>query len=254
MYIDTHCHLDSNDYNNIDEVIRRVKNNIIIVSGVDDRTNKEVIELCNKFDNVYGTLGLHPNEIKDYYEESLNFIEKNLTNSKIVGVGEIGLDYHFNEVEKELQQEVFKKQIEIAKRNKKTIVIHSRDAALDTFNILKNSHLEDCKVVMHCYSYSLEMAREFIKMNVKLGIGGVVTFKNASKLKEIVKEINLDNLLLETDSPYLTPEPYRGQKNEPSFVIYIAKEIAKIKDISLEKVLDTTTRNAKCQFDLNIDL
>lgn len=254
MYIDTHCHLDSKDYDNIEEIIKRIEDNIIIVSGVDDRTNREVIDICNKYHNIYGTLGIHPNEILDNYEDSLKFIEENLNNSKIVGIGEIGLDYYWNDVSKEKQTEVFKKQIQLAIKYNKPIVIHSRDAALDTMNILKEIDLKNSKVVMHCYSYSLEMARQFVKMGIKLGIGGVLTFKNSNKLKEIVKEIDLNHLLLETDSPYLTPEPYRGKKNEPSYVIYVAKEIANLKNISLEKVLETTTRNAIYQFDLNVNL
>lgn len=254
MYIDTHCHLDSKDYDNVEDVIKRVENNILIVSGVDDRTNKEVIALCNKYKNIYGTIGLHPSEIHDNYEETLKFVENNMSNPKIVGIGEIGLDYHYDNVDKNLQRKVFQKQIELVKKYNKTIVIHSRDAAQDTLDILKKSSITNNKVVMHCYSYSKEMAYEFIKMNIKLGIGGVLTFKNAHKLKDIVEELSLNNFLLETDSPYLTPEPHRGEKNEPCNVIYVAKKIAELKNLPLDEVLEVTTSNAICQFDLKLDL
>ena len=238
--VDTHCHITSEYYDNIDEVINKMQNNIIIVSGTNKEDIKEVIELC-KYKNVYGTIGIYPTE-----ELDLKIIEENINNKKIVGIGEIGLDYHL-EHNKEEQISKFIKQLDLARKYNKTVVIHTRDAIQDTYDILKN--YKDLKKVIHCYSGSLEMAREFIKINCKLGIGGVLTFKN-SKLKDVIKEIDLKYILLETDSPFLTPEPYRGTKNEPYNVIYVAKKIAEIKNISLEEVLDITTRNAKEQFDL----
>lgn len=250
MYIDTHCHLSMEDYENIDEIIKNVNDNIIIVSGVDDNSNKEVLELVKKYKNVYGTIGIHPEEIEK--GNNLSFIEKNLNNPKIVGIGEIGLDYHYTEDNKDLQKEFFIKQIRLAKKYHKTIVIHSRDAIEDTYNILVDENIEGCKVVLHAFSSSLEMAKKFIKLGVKLGIGGVVTFKNGIKLKEVVKGVDIQNLLLETDSPYLTPEPFRGHKNEPKNVIYVAKEIARLKNISEEEVLKITTENALYQFDIHI--
>lgn len=250
MYIDTHCHLDSTSYDSIQGIIKRVENNILIMSGFDHKSNQEVVELCKKYSNIYGTLGIHPNEIDDHIDEHLQFIKKHLHDPKIVGVGEIGLDYHFDNSSKQKQQKYFKKQIEIAIDYHKTIVIHSRDAAQDTYDILKSYDLSTTKVVMHCYSYSLELAKQLIQMNVKLGIGGVITFKNSCKLKEIVKELDLSHFVLETDSPYLAPEPYRGKKNEPSYIIYVAKMIADLKDISIQKVFQITTSNAISQFDL----
>lgn len=251
MFIDTHCHIDSDSYDNIEKIIENVGDNIIIISGVNDKTNKEVINLCSQYNNVYGTIGIHPTEIDKIGKESLDYIEKNLSNSKIVGIGEIGLDYHYT-CDKEKQKYYFIKQIELAKKYKKTIVIHSRDAADDTYNILNDSKLGKTKIVMHCFSYSVEMANRFLKFEIKFGIGGVITFKNSKKLREVVDNISLSKLLLETDSPYLTPEPYRGQKNCPNNVIYAAKKIAEIKQISEENVLKETTLNAICQFDLNI--
>ena len=238
--VDTHCHITSEYYDNIDEVINKMKENIIIVSGTNKNDIKEVINLCN-YKNVYGTIGIYPTE-----ELDLKIIEDNINNKKIVGIGEIGLDYHL-EHNKEEQINKFIKQLDLARKYNKTVVIHTREAMQDTYDILKN--YKDLKKVIHCYSGSLEMAKEFIKIGCRLGIGGVLTFKN-SKLKDVIKEIDLKYLLLETDSPFLTPEPYRGTKNEPYNIIYVAKKIAEIKNVSLEEVLEVTTSNAKDQFDL----
>lgn len=247
MYIDTHCHLDSKECENVEQVIKNIEDNIIIVSGYDDDSNIEVIELIEKYDNVYGTIGIHPSEIE---HSNIDIIEKYVNHPKIVGVGEIGLDYHYGKENKEEQYKIFIEQLKIARKYNKPVVIHSRDAALDTLNIIKEN--KDLNYVMHCYSYSLEIARELLKYNVKFGIGGVLTFKNSKELKRVVEEIPIDRILLETDSPWLTPEPYRGTKNEPKNVTLVAKKIAEIKDISYEEVLKITTDNAISQFDLNI--
>lgn len=251
MFIDTHCHLTKSDYENLDEVIKKMDKNIIIVSGADAISNKEALELSKKHKNIYCTLGIHPTEITENIEEDLNFIINNINNPKVVGIGEIGLDYHF-ECDKEKQKLYFKKQLDIANKYNKPIVIHSRDSYNDTYNILKE--YPNLKKNMHCYSYSLECARELIKLNCKLGIGGVLTFKNAKKLCEVVENIDIKNLLLETDSPYLTPEPFRGKRNEPYNSYYVACKIAELKQITLDKVLDITTRNAIAQFDLPINI
>ena len=249
MMIDTHCHLDYEDYDNLEEVINKMGNNIIIVSGASGQGNKHVIELCNKYDNIYCTIGIHPEEIDENIEENLKFIEENIKNPKIVGVGEIGLDYYWSKDKKEIQRKYCKIQLELAKKYNKCAVIHSRDAIEETYEILKESGYN--KVNIHCFSGSLEMAEKFIKLGCCLGIGGVLTFKNSSKLKEVVKNIDLSHLLLETDSPYLTPEPYRGKKNEPYNICFVAGEIAKLKNISQEEVFEVTTENAKRQFDLD---
>lgn len=251
MIIDTHCHLDIKDYDNLEEVIKNMEGNYMIASGYNLESNKHVIELVNKYDNIFGTIGLHPSDVTEDYESDLLFIESNINNPKIVGVGEIGLDYYWEKDNKELQKEVFIKQIELARKYNKTIVIHSREAILDTYNIL-DEYLGNNKAVLHCYSSNIEMAKRFKKFNIKFGIGGVLTFKNSSKLKEVVKELDLSDLLLETDSPYLTPEPYRGKKNEPSYTKFVAEAIAKIKEVEYEEVLEITTQNAISQFDLNI--
>ena len=250
MFIDTHCHIFKEYYDNITEVINEMKDNIMIVSGYNSSSNKEVIELVNKYPNVYGVIGLHPEEVNNISENAFDFIIENINNPKIVGIGEIGLDYHYVSDNKELQKDIFVKQMDIAKKYNKTVVIHSRDAILDTVNIIKE--YQDLKIVMHCYSSSLEVARDLIKMNVKLGIGGVVNFKNGVKLKEVVQNVPIENLLLETDSPYMSPEPLRGKQNKPYNCYLIAKKIAELKGISLESVLKITTSNAISQFDLKL--
>lgn len=251
MIIDTHCHLEKQYYDNIDEVIDRMKNNIIITSGVDYKTNVEVLEMCEKYDNVFGTLGYHPEEIEDFSLDSLKFLEDNINNPKIVAIGEIGLDYYYGKDDIEKQKEVFIAQLRLAAKYNKPVVVHSRDAIKDTYDILKEE-LKGNKCILHCYSSSLEMAKEFQKLGIKFGIGGVITFKNNKVLREVVEGLTLDNFILETDSPYLTPEPYRGHKNEPYNVNYVAKKIAKLKNISIEEVISITTKTAISQFDLPI--
>lgn len=250
MIIDTHCHLSKNDYDDLEEVINNM-NGIIIASGCDDETNLEVIDLVNKYDNVYGTLGFHPEEINKFNSNSLKIIENNLNNSKIIGIGEIGLDYYWNKENKIEQQKLFIKQLDIAYKYNLPIVVHSRDAIEDTYNILKKYNL---KGYIHCFSSSLEMAKKFIDLGYKIGVGGVVTFKNSLKLKEVVKEIALEDILLETDSPYLAPEPFRGKRNEPKNVELVAKKIAEIKNVNFNDVVNITTNNAKALFDLDIDM
>ena len=250
MMIDTHCHLSRKDYDNLEEIIERMNNNIMIVSGTNDETNKEVIELINKYSNIYGVIGIHPEEANNVTSESLKFIEENINNPKIVGIGEIGLDYYWVKDNKDKQIDLFIKQIEIANKYNKTVVIHSRDSINDTYNILEK-HLKT-KAVMHCYSSSLEMAQRFINLGIKLGIGGVLTFKNSKTLKEVVENIDIKNILLETDSPYLTPEPYRGKKNEPYNILYVAGKIAELKNMKLEDVLEITSNNAKEQFNIKV--
>ena len=246
--IDTHAHILNEYYDDIDKVINNMKDNIIIISGTNDSDNIEVIKLCNKYKNVYGTIGIHPEEIDNMTSDSYKIIEENLSSPKIVGIGEIGLDYHYTKDNKEKQKEVFINQLNLAKKYNKPVVVHSRDAIADTYEILKK--YKELKKDIHCFSGSLEMAKEFIKINCRLGIGGVLTFKN-SKLSEVIKQLPIDSFLLETDSPFLTPEPFRGDKNEPYNIIYVAKKIAEIKGISLEKVLEITKNNAICQFDLD---
>lgn len=241
MFIDTHCHLTLNDL----EAIEKMKDNIIITSGADKESNLESLELAKKYKNVFCTLGIHPEGIDDF-EENFKFIEQNIDN--IVGIGEIGLDYYYDKSNKEKQKKIFIKQLDLALKYNLPVVIHSRDADEDTYNILKE--YPSLKKDIHCYSYSLESAYKYIKINSRLGIGGVLTFKNAKNLVNVVKNIDLEYILLETDSPWLSP--FRGEKNEPYNCFYVASKIAEIKNIPKEKVFAITTQNALSQFDLKL--
>ena len=248
MLIDTHCHLSKEDYEDLDELINTM-DGYMIASGCDDKTNKEVLELVNKYQNVYGTLGIHPEEIDKITLGSFKLIEDNIDNPKIVAIGEIGLDYYWTKENKDNQKEIFEYQLKLAQKYNKPVVVHSRESIQDTYNILKKYKL---KGTIHCFNSSLEMAKEFIKIGYKIGVGGVLTFKNSKNLQEIVKALDLKDILIETDSPYLTPEPFRGKTNNPSNVYYVALKISELKDIDIKEVLDITNNNAIEQFDLKI--
>ena len=250
MIIDTHCHLDKNDYSDIEKVINNMQDNIMIACAENLETSYNVVELTKKYKNIYGTIGFHPNELENFNEDTLKELELLLQNKKIVGIGEIGLDYHYGKENKEKQEYAFIKQLELATKYNLPVVIHSRDAAYDTLEILKK--YSNLKIDMHCYGYSLDVAKILKKQNVKFGIGGVLTFKNSKTIKEVVEYLDLEDILLETDSPFLAPEPVRGTKNEPSNVKYVAEYIAKLKNISIEEVKKITTNNAISQFDLEI--
>lgn len=246
--VDTHCHIFEEYYDNISEIINGF-DGYLIVAGVDDKTNLEVIKLVNTYDNVYGVIGIQPEEVDNMTLDSYHIIEDNIDNPKIVGVGEVGLDYYWTDENKKLQLEVFDKMLSIASKHNKPVVIHSREAIQDTYDMLKK--YPGIKAILHCYSSSYEMAKEFMKMGVMFGIGGVLTFKNSKKLVEVVKNVPIEYLLLETDSPYLSPEPLRGTKNIPNNIKYVAQKIADIKNISIEEVLKKTTENAERQFKFN---
>ena len=212
-----------------------------VTLGTYDGANIEIVEEAGEDNNyIFGAR-----------VEDIEKVEKNLNNPKIVGIGEIGLDYHYGEENKEKQKELFIKQIELGNKHKKTLVIHSRDAKEDTYNILKKYKDKRTKADMHCYSYDLKTAQKFIEENTVLGIGGILTFKKEETLKEIVKEIDIKNFVLETDSPYLTPEPLRGKRNEPINITLVAKKIAELKNMEYEEVLNITTQTALKQFNIN---
>lgn len=250
MLIDTHCHLEKEYYEDLEAVLKRMPG-VMITAGCDCKSNQEVLERI-KNENVYGVIGIHPEFVDSYQEEDLLWIEKHIQDPKIVGIGEIGLDYHYDETSKKKQKELFEKQIKLAEKYHKTVVVHSRDAIYDTYEIMMKH--PDVKYVLHCYGSTIEMAKRFLSLSIRFGIGGVVTFKNGEKLKEVVKELPLAYLLLETDSPYLAPEPFRGKKNEPSYTDIIASKIAEIKDLKKEEVIQITALNAIDQFDLPISL
>ena len=249
MFTDTHCHIYKEYYEDIEKIIENAKENKVdrmINNGCNDKSNKEVLDLIEKYNSIVGALGIHPESIDSYKEEELIFLEENLNNPKIIAIGEIGLDYHYTKENKEIQKKLFEDQLKIAEKYNLPVIIHSREATEDTINTLKKYKL---KGVIHSFSCSLETAKIYIKMGYLLGINGVITFKN-SKLKEVIKEIPLENILLETDSPYLTPEPFRGKKNEPARILEIAKFICELKDISLEDLARITNDNIKRIFDI----
>lgn len=250
MYIDTHCHLSLEDYDDIDLVIKENRENDIskiIISGYSRDTIKETLDLISKYPDVYATIGYHPSEADITNESDLIILEEQLQREKVVGIGEIGLDYHYGSDNKSKQIELFRRQMDIAEKYKLPVVIHSRDATEDTINILKEypSVIGD----MHCFSGSLEVACIYVNMGYKLGIGGVVTFKN-SNLYKVVESIGLENIILETDSPYLTPEPFRGKKNASKYIPYIAEKVASIVNKDVSEVAKITTDNACSLFDL----
>lgn len=249
MYIDTHCHLSNEDYDDIDLVIKENRENgidKIIISGCTRDTIKESLELIDKYTDIYATIGYHPSEADITTSEDLSLLEEQIQNKKVVGIGEIGLDYHYGNDNKDKQIVLFRKQMELASKYKLPVVIHSRDATEDTINILKEYNVVGD---MHCFSGSLETANIYIKMGYKLGIGGVVTFKN-SNLYKVVESVGLENIILETDSPYLTPEPFRGKKNSSKYIPYIAQRISEILGCDLEEVAKKTSENACSLFDL----
>ena len=252
MLIDTHCHLSREDYDDIDLVIKENRENgigKIVVSACTKESILECLEYIEKYDDVYLTIGFHPSETESYNNDELKFLRETIKNNKkIVGVGEIGLDYHYGKDDQLKQIEMFIDQMKLAGDLNLPVVIHSRDATEDTIKILKE--FPNVTGVIHCFSGSVETAKIYIKMGYKIGIGGVVTFSN-SKLFEVVEAVGIENIVLETDSPYLTPVPYRGKKNSSKYIPYIAEKISEILKISVENVSLETTKNACSVFDLN---
>ena len=249
MFIDTHCHLSREDYDDIDFVIkenREASVDKIIISGCSEKWIDESLMLADKYNDVYVTLGYHPSEVDFVNDELLEELKNKITHNKVVGIGEIGLDYYYGKDNKDAQLDLFEKQLKIAEESGMVVVIHSRDATEDTINCLRKYNV---KGIVHCFSGSVETANTYISLGYKIGIGGVVTFKN-SKLYEVVKQIGLSNIVLETDSPYLTPEPFRGKKNSSKYIPLVAEKIAAIFEISIDEVAKVTSFTARDLFDL----
>lgn len=241
MFTDSHCHIYNEYYEDIQNILQKANSLSVsrfFVSGCSTTSNSEVLSLL-KYPNVYGCLGLHPEETDNCNEEDFSFLESNLTQKKIIAIGEIGLDYHYTKENKEAQKQLFIRQLELAQKYSLPVVIHSREATQDTIDILKQFPL--VKGVIHSFSGSLETALIYINMGYKLGINGVVTFKN-SHLKDIIPSF-ISSIILETDSPFLTPHPYRGTKNDPSYIRNIAEFISNISGISLEELSKITNAN-----------
>lgn len=245
--INTHSHVNMLRETNIDEAIQNAIDNKI-VTIVPSSSVQDIFDTDNfikKYNDVYGYVGVFPEEVKEFTDKTLSDMEEIIkSNPKIIGIGEIGLDYYWDKSFKELQKEAFIKQIEFANQMNLPLNIHSREAHLDTLEILKKYN-KNSTAIMHCFSGSLEFARECIKEGIYIALGGVVTFKNAKKTKEVAKNIPLEYLLLETDDPYLAPVPFRGKENQPMYVKYVAEEIANLRGITPEEVAKTSTENAK---------
>jgi hydrolase, TatD family len=248
MIFDTHAHYDDKqfqeDRSKLMEQMR--ENGIDTIINVSARVDSwaATIQLTQEYDFVYGAIGVHPDEVGNLTEAKFEEMKAFFENKKVVAVGEIGLDYYWDTNSHEVQEKWFVKQLELAKSKNLPVNIHSRDAAQDTMRILKQ-HGESLSGIIHCYSYSKEVAKEYVDMGYYLGIGGVITFQNAKKLKEVVKETPLENLVLETDCPYLAPAPNRGKRNTSLNLKYVAGEIANIKSISPEEVIEQTAQNAR---------
>ena len=247
-FIDTHAHIYAEYYSDIPSLINTINDfgvTRVINAGCDLKTSVEVLELSEEYPSLSCAIGIHPENVMNYTDLDIKQIEKYLANTSVVAIGEIGLDYHYTKDNKELQKELFKKQLKLAENHNLPVVIHSREATEDTINILKEFKVTG---VIHSFSGSLETAKEYIKMGFALGVNGVVTFKNA-KLKYTLKEIDLKHIVLETDSPYLSPEPKRGKKNHPGNIPIIAEFLTEVYNLSLEEIAKITSNNAHRIFD-----
>ncbi|MGG3890557.1 TatD family hydrolase [Metabacillus fastidiosus] len=249
MLFDTHAHLNALQYeNDVEEVIQRALDegvSEIVVVGFDRETIERAMELIEEYDFIYAAIGWHPVDAIDMTDKDLQWIRELSEHPKVVAIGEMGLDYYWDKSPKDIQKEVFRKQIALAKEVKLPIIIHNRDATADVVTILEEEGASEVGGIMHCFTGSLEVAKQCMDMNFYISFGGPVTFKNAKKPKEVVQEIPLDRLLIETDCPYLTPHPFRGKRNEPGYVKYVAEEIAKLRNLSYEEIAKKTSDNGK---------
>ena len=248
MLFDSHAHLNDARFDEDREaLIQKLQEehvDLVLNPGADIETSISSVELANKYDFIYAAVGVHPHDVKDLDDTAIDTL-RTLATENVVAIGEIGLDYYYDNSPREVQKEWFKKQIELANELKLPIIIHDRDAHGDTFEIIKSTKSPEIGCVLHCYSGNVELAREYVKMGCYISISGTVTFKNNKKTKEVVREIPLDRLLIETDSPYMAPTPHRGKRNDPSLVQFVADTIAVEKGISYEKVCEATKENAK---------
>ena len=244
--IDTHAHIDMLE-EPTNQVLLEMQDfgvKKVIIPSVEISTMQNIVNIANQNENIYAMVGIFPSEAKTYNKDIEEKMIDFAQNKKVVAVGEIGLDYYWDKSFNDIQQDVFIKQIKLANKLNLPIVIHDREAHKDTFDILKE-HNQNSKVLFHCFSGSVEFMRECVKQGWFIALGGVVTFKNAIKMKEVTKEVPLEKLMLETDSPYLTPVPYRGKPNKPAYVKYVAEEIAQLRNMTLEEIIDITTSNAE---------
>ena len=255
MIFESHAHYEDKRFDeDREQLLNGLKDNHVgYVINVSSTLNtiKTTLELTKQYDFIYGAVGVHPESAAELNEETFDWVKEMSKQPKIVSIGETGLDYYWDEPDRSIQKEWFEKQIEWAKEIDLPMIIHSRDAAKDTFDMLKALQGDKVGGVIHCFGYGKEMAREFLNMGFYIGIGGVVTFKNGKKLREVVEYIPIESILLETDCPYMSPEPNRGKRNDSTNLIYIAKEIARIKGMEYDEVVRITKENAMRMYRLN---
>lgn len=248
MLIDTHAHIDMEDFEaDFSQMLARATENgvkKIIIPAVEPSTFERVIKTAEKSPDLYAATGVHPEDARNFDENALALMEEMVKHPKVVAVGEIGLDYYWDKSYNDVQKRFFEAQIEFAKKHNKPVIVHDREAHGDSLEILKKTKAAQVGVIMHCFSGSPEFALECVKEGFYIALGGVVTFKNAKKMKEVAKIVPLEKLLVETDSPYLTPVPFRGKRNEPAYVKYAAEEIANLRGMSFEELAQATTENA----------
>ncbi|WP_313346094.1 TatD family hydrolase [Sedimentibacter sp.] len=252
--IDSHAHLDDGRFDNDrTEIINKLKDNgieLFLNPGADLETSKKAVKLADEYSFIYAAVGCHPHDSKYMNDDTMNVFRELSKNENVIGIGEIGLDYYYDNSDRETQKIWFREQIRLANELDMPYIVHDRDAHEDLFKIMKEEAKSNMRGVLHCYSGSVEMAKEFIKLGFYISLAGPVTFKKAKTPKMVAKEIPLDKLLIETDSPYLTPEPYRGKRNEPKFVRHVAEEIANIRNVSLDVIIESTNQNFKRLFRL----
>ena len=255
MLIDSHAHLDDPKFNkDRDRLIKSLKQNdisLVINVGADVSSSIKSVKLADEYENIYAAVGVHPHSAKEMDDSTIDVLKAFAKRDKVVAIGEIGLDFHYDNSPRDIQRKWFIEQIKLAKELNMPIIVHSRDADQETFDILKEEADERLKGVLHCYSGSAEMAKDYIDLGFYISLAGPVTFKNARKPKEVAKVVPMDKLLIETDSPYLTPEPHRGKRNEPLYVRHIASMIAELRGMNFEDVGRITSENTKRLF--NID-
>ena len=244
--IDTHSHMDMLE-TPVEDILKKMKEfgvGKVIIPSVEVESMEKILSIAKKYDNIWTMIGIYPSEVNSYNQQIEDMMIELAKESKVVAIGEIGLDYYWDKSFANLQKEVFAKQIRLANKLNLPIVVHDRDAHQDTFNIIKENNISS-NVLFHCFSGSVEFMKECIKQGWYIALGGVVTFKNAVKIKDVAKEVPLDRLVLETDSPYLTPVPFRGKTNFPAYVKYVAEEIANLRNMPLEDLINITTENAE---------
>ena len=249
MFTDSHCHIFNEYYTDIDEILKKAEESKVdkfIVAATDIKSSVEVLNLAKEYKNIYICLGIHPDSIDNYLDEFEKILVENVDNEKLVAIGEIGLDYYYGKDTRDMQIKYFEYQLSLAEKYDLPVVVHSRDATKDTIDCLRKYRVTG---VIHCFTGSLDTAKIYMKMGFYIGVNGVMTFKKA-KIDEVIKEIPLEKLVLETDSPYLTPEPYRKYKNQPAYIYTIAQYLANLKGVSLEEISRITEKNIKDIFDI----